>query len=85
MGGKARPYKFCQRCHKARRSRNNEKAAINSIDAPMVGLTFAQMSSLNFQPKSSIVHHIFDKGEWRRAKFMDHRRISLSVSIDKDD
>ena len=28
-GWNTRPYKFCQRCHKARRSRNNEKAAIN--------------------------------------------------------
>ena len=40
-------------------------------------------STTNRLLSTRLEHHIFSKGEWRRARLRDHPRVPISISIDK--
>ena len=40
-------------------------------------------SNINRPPPTKLEHHIFSKGEWRRANLRDHPRVSITISVDK--
>ena len=40
-------------------------------------------SHVNRPPRTKLEHHIFSKGEWRRANLRDHPRVSITISVDK--
>ena len=40
-------------------------------------------STTNRPLSTRLEHHIFSKGEWRRARLRDHPRVPISISIDK--
>jgi hypothetical protein len=40
-------------------------------------------TSTKLQPHARLDHHIFSKGEWKRARLLDHPRVKVTISVAK--
>ena len=70
------PHKQCEKCWK--RTRGIKSAAENNTIMSVHNDSVGQISSNDAAVPLS--HHIFNKGEWRRARITDHPRISLELT-----
>ena len=92
-----KPHRQCAKCYKERRKRfNNKSTSENSKKpSPEVGGTFAQLSTISDTISSinhknepryvKLTHHIFKTGEWRKAQFLNHPKIDLTISVSASD
>ena len=96
-----RPHRQCLNCYRSKRNRNKQNQKTRTGNIPKqneIGGVFAQVTSISTNTntnrtadtklKSSTVnpsHHVFSKGQWRRARFLNHPEIKLSVSATKND
>ena len=93
-GWNKKPHPCCLPCFRLRRAKNkkesksqdkgnqdNTAAGSNSSD---IGGIFSQVSAVTSKVMVPC-HHIFTKRGWRRAKFLSHPEIHLSVSAIKGD
>ena len=97
LGWNTKPHRQCAKCYKERRKRfNNKSTSENSkTPSPEVGGTFAQVSTINATISSinhknepryvKLTHHIFKTGEWRKAQFLHHPKIDLTISVSASD
>ena len=87
-GWNKKPHPCCLNCFRLRRSKNRQKTKEASdgdgSSASDIGGIFAQVSSFSTPRRSQTkivpCHHIFTKGGWRRARFLPHPEVELSVS-----
>ena len=97
LGWNTKPHRQCAKCYKERQKRfNNKSTSENSkTPSPEVGGTFAQVSTINATISSinhknepryvKLTHHIFKTGEWRKAQFLHHPKIDLTISVSASD
>ena len=97
LGWNTKPHRQCAKCYKERRKRfNNKSISENSkTPSPEVGGTFAQLSTISATISSinhknepryvKLTHHIFKTGEWRKAQFLNHPKIYLTISVSASD
>ena len=97
LGWNTKPHRQCAKCYKERRKRFNNKSTSENSETPSpeVGGTFAQVSTINAtissinhknEPKYvKLTHHIFKTGEWRKAQFLHHPKIDLTISVSASD
>ena len=93
-GWNKKPHACCLSCFRIRRSKNRQdkktqdnKTQDNSAQGASssdIGGIFSQVSSVSTHVKVPC-HHIFTKKGWRRAKFMSHPEVQISVSSSKTD
>ena len=77
-GWNRRPHKHCENCWwKNRPARPTAEASIISTSDDPVG----QISSIK-GATTPLKHHIFNKGEWRRARVAEHPTVQLHLSAD---
>jgi hypothetical protein len=55
---------------------------VSTITTPVVSEEFICRQQVKQGHVMTLQHHIFTKGEWRRAKFTQHPTVSIRVSID---
>ena len=95
LGWNTKPHRQCAKCYKERRKRFNNKSTSENSKTPEVGGTFAQVSTINATISSinhknepryvKLTHHIFKTGEWRKAQFLHHPKIDLTISVSASD
>ena len=93
-GWNKKPHACCPPCFRIRRSKNcqdkktQDKKTLDSSAQEAsfsdIGGIFSQVSSAS-TPIKVPCHHIFTKKGWRRAKFMCHPEVQISVSFSKSE
>ena len=98
-GVNKRPHRQCLNCYRAKRDKNKQIQKPKTRNMPKnneVGGVFAQVTSISTNTnctagvklQSSTIkptHHVFSKGQWKRARFLNHPEVNLSISASKDD
>ena len=81
-----KPHEWCESCWKKKRWNTPTAEASSIIEATTD--TIGQVSGIS-QPQppgsrkqSLLPHHIFNKGEWRRARITDHPQVPLKRALD---
>lgn len=96
-GWNTKPYKFCQNCHKKRQAQR--KSATNNgfhaTESNNTAESFIQISTIESRDTKHQTnfgdvnlptpHQTFTKGQWRRARFLNHPRTDVTLSVDKSD
>ncbi|XP_048589654.1 uncharacterized protein LOC125573262 [Nematostella vectensis] len=90
-GWNSKPHQVCIDCYRARRRKRRQPA--KSQQSAIESGPISQIASLQSGavPRSrgrpqnepaKLDHHIFTKGEWRRAQLRDHPRTNITISLD---
>ena len=93
------PHRQCITYYRAQRSvrggtlSRGDSKQINSSGSE-IGALLGQVSSLSQAvarsarsafPVQVLAHHIFTKGEWKKARFLNHPKIELTISVNASD
>ena len=87
-GWNTKPHQVCITCYRARRRKKRQQRSpqfptpnIQAVESePISQIGGVQTDSV---PSAVLDHHIFSKGEWRRAHLLEHPRIPITISVDK--
>ena len=79
---------MCITCYRARRRNKRQQRSpqfptpnVQAVESePISQIGGVQTDSV---PSAVLDHHIFSKGEWRRAHLLEHPRIPITISVDK--
>ncbi|CAJ1061305.1 uncharacterized protein LOC117484300 [Xyrichtys novacula] len=94
-GWNTKPHKLCSECYRARWYKKQPLPSTGSQQAAMELEPFSQNASFQtFAPPGRrhgghvdapvvLEHHIFSKGEWRRARMRDHPWAPITISVDR--
>ena len=93
-GWNSKPHAFCIDCWRARRRRNRPSeirqqppSEIQAVESDPVSQLTANHCSVTVQHGDinvvSLDHHVFSKGEWKRARIRDHPKVQITISLDK--
>lgn len=90
-GWNRKPHTRCESCWKKNRFNTKQAGDVNST-AYDNDDSFGQISSITSvlsakQPKklptkTKLNHHLFTKGEWRRARITEHPQVPLTIALD---
>ena len=86
-GWNKRPYEKCSDCWRRCRNKRTDQGENNTISMAGSSNPFGQICAFSF-PKSvqtkpiTLGHHIFSKGEWRKARLRNHPSTQLNVTND---
>ena len=98
-GWNVKPHETCTTCYLAKKKTcppvKSQRAANTSIASQMASVSahvrsvtsHGRKKQLHHQRGMSplrLTHHIFSKGEWKKAQFMKHPTISITVSVDNN-
>lgn len=97
-GWNKKPHSMCNECYRAQRSGQagtREVQTNNSTSVSQVGsLSKTNPKNAAHHHKRMrnpcevapvhLSHHIFTKGEWKKAEFMKHPTVRLTISVDQD-
>ena len=90
------PHKVCIDCYRAARRKNRqqdsrssttsavhatESESISQIATIHTGSTNPSKATKTRPPAVRLDHHIFSKGEWKRARLRDHPRVPVTVTL----
>ena len=81
-GWKAKPNKMYIECYQSHRTTYIINVALlqaNNTSMP----TPTSLTSVEIPATTKLCHHIFSKGEWRRAQLRDHPRVPITISLDR--
>ena len=87
-GWNTKPHQVCITCYRARRRKKRQQRSpqfptpnVQAVESePISQIGGVQTDSV---PSAVLDHHIFSKGEWRRAHLLEHPRIPITISVDK--
>lgn len=88
-GWNRRPHSRCADCWKKSmpRSQTAEASSITHLDTDSIGqISGVSLATTSQRPNSTMTmdHHVFTKGEWRRAQVTKHPTVHLKLYLDND-
>ena len=92
-GWNSKPHALCIDCWRARRRRKRQSEIRQQPSSEMQAVESDLISQLSANHCSAIAHgdinvisldhHVFSKGEWKRAHLRDHPKVQITIALDK--
>ena len=90
-GWNTKPHQVCISCYRVHRRKGRQQHSPQapppnvqaSIESDAISQVAAFQTSASRLPTARLDHQIFTKGEWKRARLLDHLRIPITISVDQ--
>ena len=87
-GWNTKPHKVCITCYRARRRIQRQQRSPQTLSPNVQAIESEPISQIagletNSNQPMTLDHHIFSKGEWKRARLLEHPRVPITILIDQ--